>query len=48
VYHFLKKGKSVSVLGPVSIWQSTGQDGKTYLNAHISAKLIDLNGPKED
>ena len=47
VYHFLKKGKPVSVLGPLSIWQSTGQDGKSYLNAHISAKIIDLSGSKE-
>lgn len=47
VYHFLKKGKSVTVIGPVSIWQSTGQDGKSYLNAHISAKIIDLSGSKE-
>lgn len=47
VYHFLKKGRTVCVLGPLSIWQSNGQDGKTYLNAHISAKVIDLVGSKE-
>ena len=34
-------------MGPLSIWQSNGQDGKTYLNAHISAKLIDLVDSKE-
>ena len=47
VFHFLKKGRTVSVMGPLSIWQSNGQDGKTYLNAHISAKLIDLVDSKE-
>ena len=47
VYHFLKKGRSVCVLGPLSIWQSNGQDGKTYLNAHISAKVIDLVDSRE-
>jgi single-stranded DNA-binding protein len=26
VLHFLKKGKAVSVVGPLSIWQSHGQD----------------------
>ena len=48
VLHFLKKGKSVSVVGPLSIWQSHGQDGKSYLNASIMAKVIDLIGPKEN
>ena len=47
VYHFLKKGRNVCVLGPLSIWQSSGQDGKTYLNAHISAKVIDLIDSRE-
>jgi hypothetical protein len=47
VFHFLKKGRTVCVIGPLSIWQSNGQDGKTYLNAHISAKLIDLVDSKE-
>ena len=47
VFHFLKKGRTVCVMGPLSIWQSNGQDGKTYLNAHISAKLIDLVDSKE-
>jgi hypothetical protein len=35
VLHFLKKGKSVSVIGPLSIWQSHGQDGNLYLNADL-------------
>ena len=48
VLHFLKKGKAVSVVGPLSIWQSHGQDGKSYLNANITAKIIDLIGPKEN
>ena len=48
VYHFLKKGRNVCVLGPLSIWQSSGQDGKTYLNAHISAKVIDLIDSREN
>ena len=48
VYHFLKKGKPVCVVGNLSIWQSFGQDGKAYLNAHISAKVIDLVGHKEN
>lgn len=47
VYHFLKKGRNVCVLGPLSIWQSSGQDGKTYLNAHILAKVIDLIDSRE-
>lgn len=47
VYHFLKKGRNVCVLGPLFIWQSNGQDGKTYLNAHISAKVIDLIDSRE-
>ena len=47
VYHFLKKGRNVGVVGPLSIWQSSGQDGKTYLNAHISAKVIDLIDSRE-
>ena len=47
VYHFLKKGRNVCVLGPLSIWQSSGQDGKTYLNTHISAKVIDLIDSRE-
>ena len=48
VLHFLKKGKAVSVVGPLSIWQSHGQDGKSYLNASIAAKIIDLIGPKDN
>ena len=48
VFHFLKKGKIVSVVGPLSIWQSHGQDGKSYLNANITAKVINLVGPKEN
>ena len=47
VFHFLKKGKTVSVVGPLSIWLSHGQDGKSYLNASISARIIDLVGNKE-
>lgn len=46
--HFLKKGRSVCVVGNLSIWMSSSQDGKSYLNANISAKIIDLLGPKEN
>lgn len=46
--HFLKKGKPVYVSGNLSLSLSTGRDGKSYMNANISAKTIELVGPKEN
>lgn len=48
VFHFLKKGKTVCVQGPISIWETTTQDGKHYTNLNVSAKVIELVGPKEN
>lgn len=48
IIHFLKKSKSVCVSGNLSMWLTVAKDGKTYINANISAKIIDLLGPRDN
>ena len=43
---YLAKGKQVCVVGPVSLSQYTGQDGKTRANLEITAEDVEFLTPR--
>jgi single-strand DNA-binding protein len=44
---WLIKGRKVAVVGPVSISNYTGQDGKTYANLEVMAQDVEFLTPRD-